>query len=133
NLKEDFGGSTPLILASIYGNEQVVRLLINNGADLESRNKSDVTALHQACFFCRPKIVKTLLEAGAVSNFRNRKGKTQLEVISAEFSEELRAVYAHIYNVLNLEFNPENIEKTRRVVAQILRDHEKSQAEEQVK
>ena len=65
NAKEDFGGSTPLILAAIFGQKEVAAILIDAGADLELRNNSGGTALHQACFFCRPEIVELLLNAGA--------------------------------------------------------------------
>ncbi|MEO1618906.1 MAG: ankyrin repeat domain-containing protein, partial [Planctomycetota bacterium] len=47
--KEDYGGSTPLILAAIFGQDEVARILIAAGAEFEVRNANGSTALHQAC------------------------------------------------------------------------------------
>ena len=65
NETEQVGGNTPLMLAATFGNREAVSLLIKAGADLEIRNKSRGTALHQACFFAQPEIVELLLDAGA--------------------------------------------------------------------
>ena len=46
--KEDYGGSTPLILAAIFGKKEVARILMDAGADLELRNSKGSTAFHDA-------------------------------------------------------------------------------------
>jgi ankyrin repeat protein len=56
---------TLLMLAAIEGNTSVGRLLIQKGADLDSRNKFRGTALSLAAHTGHPSFVKLLLQSGA--------------------------------------------------------------------
>ena len=122
--KEDFGGCTPLILAAIFDQEEVAKILISAGADLELRSNSGGTALHQACFFCRPEIVQILLNAGADPHAVNNRGLAPPDVVSIEFDDELEGTYRHVYDSLGLTFDTERIQQTRRQIARILRSHD---------
>jgi len=118
--KEDFGGSPSLILAAIFGHKEVASILIDAGADLESRNSSGGTALHQACFFCRPEIVELLLNLGADPNQINNRGLTPLEIVTLDFDEDLQGAYLHAYDWLNLELDLDDIKSSRIEIAGIL-------------
>lgn len=120
--REDFGGSTPLILAAIFGQREVARALIAAGADMELQNKSGVSALHQACFYCRPRVVKLLLDSGARPNEASRQGTTPLDVATDKFDSELRAVYKHFYDSLNFDFDVDDIQHRRQLIAEVLRE-----------
>ncbi len=122
--KEDYGGSTPLILAAIFGKKEVARILIDAGADLELRNSKGSTALHQACFFCRGEIVKMLLKAGADSSQTDRDGRTPLDIVTLDFDEDLQGAYLHVYDWLNLELDLDDIKSGRIQIAEILSEHE---------
>ncbi|RHN81860.1 putative ankyrin repeat-containing domain-containing protein [Medicago truncatula] len=57
-----FGGlNSPLHFASAKGHNEIVALLLENGADVNSRNYSGQTALMQACRYGHWEVVQTLL------------------------------------------------------------------------
>ena len=122
NGKEPVGGSTPLILAAIFGKTAAAKTLIDGGAKLEIKNNEGATALYNACFFCHPEIVKALLKNGANVDTRNKDGATLLEVMESDWSPELAAIYAFVYRALNLEFDRERIRTTRPKLAKLLRN-----------
>lgn len=122
NEKEGFGGNTPLSLSAIFGQEEVAKILIKSGADLNSRNTSGGTTLHQACFFCRTEIVRLLLKAGADSQLEDSRGFTPFELASLEFDDALEAIYRHVYGSLGLSFDPQVVHETRIQIAKILND-----------
>jgi ankyrin repeat protein len=124
--KEDYGGSTPLILAAIFGKKEVARILIDAGADLELRNSKGSTALHQACFFCRPEIVEMLLVAGADPSQTNNDGRTPLEIVTLDFDGDLQGAYLHVYDWLNLKPDLDDIKRARIQIADILSAHTSS-------
>lgn len=78
NFSED--GFTALGLSSYFGNEDVTRYLLLNGADvnLPSQNGYSVYPIHSAVADNHSMIVKMLLEAGANANVRQMSGITPL-------------------------------------------------------
>ena len=121
---EDYGGSSPLTLAAIFGQDGIARILIDAGADLEVRNGKGSTALHQACFFCRPEIVGILLGAGADTSQTDSRGHTPLDIVTLDFDEDLQGAYLHVYDWLNLELDLDDIKRARIQIAEILNEHE---------
>lgn len=81
-LVNDFSddGFTPLGLASYFGNEDGVRLLLLNGADpnVSSKNGYNVYPIHSAVAANYDMIAKMLLEAGADVNVVQMSGATPL-------------------------------------------------------
>lgn len=130
NKSADFGGSTPLMLAAIFGQNEIAEVLIDAGADLELRNHSGGTALHQACFFCHPKIVELLLQSGADPNKKNSRNLTPLDSVTIELDGELEAIYRYVYDSLGLEFDLQYVRQARRQIAQLLRRHPATKASE---
>lgn len=59
---KDRSGFTPLILAAQIGSSEVLKTLLELGADALAQTNSKETALHQACFYDHKKCVKLLLE-----------------------------------------------------------------------
>ena len=122
NAKEDFGGSTPLILAAIFGQSEIVKILIDAGAELDLRNSSGGTALHQACFFGRPEIVELILNSGADPHLVNSWDFTPLDLVTIEFDDRLEETYRHVYESLGLEFDAKFVSESRLQIAGILRE-----------
>ena len=122
NTKEDFGGSTPLILAAIFGQTEVAKILIDAGAELDAQNNSGGTVLHQACFFGRPEIVRLLVNAGADPHAVNNRGLTPLDVVSIEFDDALEETYRHVFDSLGLKFDDQFVNRSRLQIAAILRE-----------
>ncbi|KAI0270169.1 ankyrin repeat-containing domain protein [Russula aff. rugulosa BPL654] len=58
-------GGTPLHVASACGAPEVVRLLLEHGADIEAKDKNGKTALQEAAENERDKVVELLREHGA--------------------------------------------------------------------
>src|SRR5450432_2550051 len=87
NEKDPFGGSSPLISACLFGKTAMAKMLIEAGADLNSRNNDGSTALHTASFFCRPEIVRMLLDKGADKTIKNRYGSTAYESVAGPFAD----------------------------------------------
>jgi len=76
---ENKGGHTPLHIAtrSTQCHEDIVQLLIDRGANINSKTKRQSnTALHYAVQNGYKAVVRVLIDAGAVSDVKNNKGKT---------------------------------------------------------
>lgn len=80
-----FEGQTPLHFAVFYANDDLVKILIDNGADCNKRNADNETPLHLATFighflapFQRAICTELLLHYGADPNAKNNRGQTPL-------------------------------------------------------
>src|SRR5262245_20146250 len=68
------GGSmdeTALIIAARHGHLDMVRTLVDAGADINARTKYNDTALTGATAFCHPDVALFLIERGADVNAKN--------------------------------------------------------------
>jgi uncharacterized protein len=78
-----FGGMTPLAMAVIKGNPEMVTMLIDSGAHVNTvmfeNTDREQTALEIASRMFQPEIVKILLKHAANKSHRNDKGQTALE------------------------------------------------------
>ncbi|KAG7310362.1 hypothetical protein JYU34_003135 [Plutella xylostella] len=73
-------GWTPLHLATYFGHADVVRALLEAGADVDEVNETGDTALHKACFIGNEELVILLLNHKADVNIMNGEGRTPSEV-----------------------------------------------------
>ena len=62
---------TPLNIAAMFNNIDIVKLLVKAGADLDKANDDDETPLHSAVHLGNIKIVKILIDSGANINKRD--------------------------------------------------------------
>lgn len=69
-------GFTPLHAAAAYGRTPVVRLLLDQGADVNARDKMGQTALMKAIWFSHADVVTVLLQKGATITGRDSNGST---------------------------------------------------------
>lgn len=123
NEKDPFGGSSPLISAALFGKTEIVKLLLEAGADINFQNNDGSTALHTAAFFCRPEIVKMLLNKSADKTIRNKYGSTAYESVAGSFGE-LKSTYDIMGQMLapmGLKLDYPYIEKTRPEIAAMLK------------
>ena len=123
NIRDPFGGSSPLISATVFGKDDIAKVLIDAGADLNIQNNDGSTALHTAAFFCRPAMVKLLLEKGADKTIKNKFNATAYESVIAPF-KDVKAVYEMMGNALGpmgLKLDFAYIEKTRPEIAAVLK------------
>jgi ankyrin repeat protein len=122
NKRDDYG-STPLMIAVTFGKTDVAKALISGGANLNLKAADGSTALHTAAFFCRTEIVEALINAKADKNVKNNYGSTALESVLAPF-ETVKPIYEQLNKDLGpfgLKLNYEQLEKTRPIVANLLK------------
>jgi len=123
NEQDPFGGSSPLISASLFDKPQIAQALIDAGADLNFQNKEGSTALHTAAFFCRPGIVKMLLGKGADKTIRNKYNATPYETVAGPFAsvKEVYDMMGQMLGPMGLKLDYVYIEKTRPEIAAMLK------------
>lgn len=123
NVKDPFGGSSPLISASVFGKTEIAQTLIDAGVDLNFQNNDGSTALHTAAFFCRPEIVKMLLDKRADKNLKNKFNATPYETVAAPFNDVKSAydMMGQVLGPMGLKLDYVYIEKTRPEIANMLK------------
>jgi predicted aldo/keto reductase-like oxidoreductase len=121
NAREPLGGATPLTTAALFGRAAVAAFLVREGADISIASNDGNTALHLAAFFAHPDIVELLLEHGASIRARNLRGETPLDIVSAEWSPGLEAIYASIAAAIEMPVDLPRIKAARPRVAALLR------------
>lgn len=122
NVKDPFGGSSPLISAAVFGKTEIAKVLLDAGVDINFQNNDGSTALISAAFFCRPEIVKLLLEKGADKTIKNKYGTTAFDNVAAPFAQ-VKDAYDMMVNVLGpmgLTLDYAYLEKTRPEIAAML-------------
>lgn len=123
NEPDPTSGSTALITAATFDNREVVKVLIEGGADLNLQNREGSTPLHTATFLCRTEIVEMLLKAGANKEVMNKVGSTALNGVEGPF-EQMKPIYdllGVVLGPLGLKLDYERIKETRPRIAEMLR------------
>ncbi|MDR1334424.1 MAG: ankyrin repeat domain-containing protein [Holosporaceae bacterium] len=85
--------TTPLIFAAIFGNSEVIQILLTNGANVNLGNSDGTTPLHAAMHidnFEHVKRVEILLGQGANPNARDADGCTPLMALAEHILELTR-------------------------------------------
>ena len=123
NLKDPFGGSSPLISAALFGKTEIVKILLEAGADINFINNDGSTASHSAAFFCRPEIVQILLDNGIDKTLVNNMNSTAYQSVAGDF-KEVKPFYDMIGQSLapfGLVLEDEYLQKTRPIIAEMLK------------
>lgn len=126
NARQGGRGSTALNTAAVYGRTVVVKLLLDNGADVSLANADGNTALHIAAYFAYTDLVQLLLRNGATVDVKNKRGETPLEIVTRPWTPELEASYSRIAGAIGVKLDLEKIRAARPVIANALREQVKS-------
>ncbi|KAF8853252.1 ankyrin, partial [Acephala macrosclerotiorum] len=109
NSRDSGGGNTPLHLAARTSRTDIVRILLNHGADLYLKNTSGLTPFHQCLLSGGPEFVRSFLDAAGVSSLihiPDADGNTALH-LAAKFASseivELLLDYGASVNSINRE------------------------------
>jgi len=81
-------GMTPLMAAALRGNTEAVRALVQQHADVNSRNSAGATALIEAAQTGNAQTARMLLEKGADPNVRTKRNETALAYAATAGVEE---------------------------------------------
>jgi Ankyrin repeats (3 copies) len=82
NTREPRHNQTPLFIASQNGHTEVIRILLQCGADAEARDNNNWTPLHCALRQGRLDVVQLLLNRGADATARDNYNNTPLHLVS---------------------------------------------------
>lgn len=77
-------GFTPLHAAAAYGQTPIVRQLLDQGADVNARDKAGQTALMMAVCNSHADVVNVLLQRGADITAKDSKGNTSISMAKAK-------------------------------------------------
>lgn len=105
NRKDNLFNYGPLAYAVMRGNFDLIKLLLENGADINATYGTyDDTALHIAANQnYKKEIIAYLLDKGANIEAKNKKGETALDILasSSELSKEVDVNRAHVNRILD--------------------------------
>ena len=73
-------GDPPLTIVISWNDIDAIRLLLDNGADVNARGDMENTALHKAALLGLADVVRFLLERGADTALRNHDGDAPLDI-----------------------------------------------------
>ena len=118
NIGDSQFGISPLSWAALLGKTKIAELLIQNGADVNARNRDGGTALHGAAFLGHADTAQLLVRKGADINATNDKGETSLYVMAANWE-----ITEYIAGLLEIEVDAENVKSGRTEIAGILRQN----------
>ena len=91
--KANSTGSTPLMTASYSGKLEVVRYLLEQGANRDKVNNEGYTSLHLAALYGNLDIAKLLMVYGADLNAENNKGELPIDMEYLNTEEIRQAIH----------------------------------------
>ena len=111
---------TALIIAACQGHVEIVKLLIEEGVDLNIQNNEGVTAQFCAVFFGRTEIVQILSDAGADPNIMMSQDLTAMDLVSVEWGDN-RESAVRLYKLkYQVSFGVDEIKSEHPLIMEIL-------------
>ncbi len=117
NVQDTVTGITLLNLAVIERRTEMIRQLLQHGADINMQNSDGGTALHTAAFFGNADAAELLLQNGAEVNVKNNKKFTPLDLVSLDWNTT-----QFIASILKIKLDREEVEIGRQKTARLLRN-----------
>ena len=89
------GGRSALLLAAENGREEAVKVLLEKGANFDTKDSSDYTALHLAAQYGEMSVVQVLLDKGANFNAKGSERVLEAKTSRGETALHLAALFGH--------------------------------------
>lgn len=115
NSRDEYG-RTPLIIACFHKNFELVKWLINKGADINAQDRNGYSALHASVSTLQTEIVKYLIKQNIEIDLRDVYGNNALW--TAVMIPKNNLVLAEV--ILEAGANPDNINKAGRSPRQMV-------------
>ncbi|GMH59248.1 hypothetical protein TrLO_g15045 [Triparma laevis f. longispina] len=128
DIQDEDGRMTSLILSAKNSHDNVVRLLLKRGADIEGKDQVGRTALHVACDNNNRSTAQELLDLGAYVNAVDKKGNSSLHYCAQKNFAPIarllldRGIDTEILNVDTLTASKIAMEKKNQRVIEVLKD-----------
>merc|ERR1719225_2367207 len=87
--KDNTNGRSALHVAVYDGNLEIVKVLVQKGANINAKDDDGFSPLHIAVYIENLKILKILIQSGAQLNAKDKKNKTPLD-------------YARMWNIYDI-------------------------------
>ncbi|HBE67246.1 MAG TPA: glucan biosynthesis protein [Planctomycetaceae bacterium] len=117
NAQEPATGATALTMAAISDKPEAVRWLLDQGADVNARNRDGATAAHVAFLFGYDKVAQPLIEAGADLTLRDGNGSTPLDALGADWPTT-----QFIASMLTIEVEESEVAGGKKQISEFLAD-----------
>lgn len=109
--------------ASLTGQVDAAKVLIENGARVDEPNRDGGVPLHSAAFLGNAGVVDLLIQRGAVVNAKNGMGETPLGIIADPWNEGTEGIVRFIASLVKIQVDMERVKAGRPEAAAILRKH----------
>ena len=93
-------GDTPLICVAFWGHDEIAKMIIKAGGDVNAKDENQVSPLHEAVRLGNVGVAKLLLENGANAQAEDHTGKKPLDWASDQTS---RKKFAKLFSVIEKE------------------------------
>jgi ankyrin repeat protein len=113
-------GATPLIVAAMFGQADLVRALIGRDASLDARNDDGASAVHVAALFAHSECLSLLLHAGASTALTNNDGLTALDMVLPPWSPEVEGLYGFLGSMFQIDLDMDRLQAERPKVRELL-------------
>ena len=126
NIQDEEFLNTPLNIASIFGKSEIVQLLVDNDADLNTQNIDNFSPLCNAAAWGHTTIVAILLDAGADLSIKCFDTQIGVSVavgiaISAPYNDYVKSLYVEHAEKYNITYDEAAIIDGRGKVTELLK------------
>lgn len=108
-------GATPLAMAAVHGHSEAVEILLERGAEVDSRNRDGGTASHGAAFLGHAQTARVLIKHATNVELRNDKGERPRDVLGAPWG-----ITSRIAGMLRVRVDREQVDAGRAEVLRML-------------
>lgn len=109
---------TPLMHASVAGHIQIIKYLLDNGADINALSTNNYTATMLSAYFLQPKSLKALLAYSPKLNFNSR--QERISLYDRKEQTALTSVYENARRRDIYNYNQEEIKRRRKEIISLL-------------
>ncbi|KAI8834912.1 hypothetical protein BC829DRAFT_448315 [Chytridium lagenaria] len=89
---KDEDGTPAIVYAACWGYADIIRILIEEGANVDDRDKNGWTPLLWACSNGHEDSAKTLIECGASKDLKSNRGRSLQDIVKRDASQEMRKI-----------------------------------------